>query len=112
MCDYRRLSAVGGCVVSVQRFSFHHCSTAIFICVLTIQKSKVYKIRDKKSNQMSIIYYRTEVMYSNHNNNIKYVDSNIKYICFKLIHYAINMDIVLFFMIFNDFDYMFISMYS
>ena len=50
-------------------------------------------------------------MYYNHNSNIKCVDSIIKYISFKLIHYAINLDVVLFFMIFTDFNYMFRSMY-
>ena len=36
---------------------------------------------------------------------------NIKCINFKSIHYAINLDVVSFFMIFSDFDYIFISMY-
>ena len=50
-------------------------------------------------------------MYSSHNNNIKYVGSTIKLIDFEFIHCAINLDVVLFFKVFNDFDYMFQSMY-
>ena len=38
--------------------------------------------------------------YSNHN-------SNIKYIGFETIHYAINFDVVLCSIIFSNFDYMF-----
>ena len=34
--------------------------------------------------------------------------STIKYIGFESIHYAINMDVVSLFMIFSDFDYMFL----
>ena len=50
-------------------------------------------------------------MYSSHNNNIKYVDLIIKYIGFKLFHYTINLNVVSSFMIFNDFDYIFLSIY-
>ena len=49
-------------------------------------------------------------MYSCHNNNIKYVGSIIKCIDFESIHYTINLDVVSFFMIFSDFDYMFLWM--
>ena len=50
-------------------------------------------------------------MYYSHNNNIKCACSIIKCIDFEFIHYASNLDIVLSFMIFRDFDYMFLSMY-
>ena len=50
-------------------------------------------------------------MYSSHNNNIKCVGSTIKYVGFESIHYVINLDIVSSFMVFNDFDSMFLSMY-
>ena len=50
-------------------------------------------------------------MYYSHNSNIKCVGSTIKYIGFESIHYAINLDDVLSFMVFSDFDYMFVSMY-
>ena len=45
-------------------------------------------------------------MYYSDNNNIKYIDSTIKFIEFELIHYVINAND---FMIFNDFDFMFLS---
>ena len=47
-------------------------------------------------------------MYYKHNNNIKYIDSIIKCIGFEPIHYT---DIVLSFIVFNDFDSLFISTY-
>ena len=50
MCGYRRFGAAGSYVVSVRRFDFHRRDAA-FICVLVIQKSKVYTIIDNKSNQ-------------------------------------------------------------
>ena len=43
-------------------------------------------------------------MYSSHNSNIKCVGSIIKNIGFEPIHYAINLDIVLSYMIFRDFN--------
>ena len=49
--------------------------------------------------------------YSSHNSNTKYVGSIINDISFELIHYAINLDIDLFFIIFSDFDFIFLSMY-
>ena len=51
-------------------------------------------------------------MYYNHNSNIKYIDSTIKYIGFESFYYAINLDVVLSFMVFSNFDFMFISIYS
>ena len=50
-------------------------------------------------------------MYYNHNSNIKCVDSTIKYIGFESIHYIINLNVVLSFIVFSDFDYMFLSMH-
>ena len=50
-------------------------------------------------------------MYSSHNNNIKCVDSTITYIGFESFHYAINLNVVLSFVVFNNFDFMFLSMY-
>ena len=47
--------------------------------------------------------------YSNHNNNIKYVNSIIKCIGFESIHYVINLDVVSFYMVFSNFDSMFLS---
>ena len=50
-------------------------------------------------------------MYSSHNSNIKYVDLIIKCIGFESFHYAINLKVVSSFMIFSDFNCMFLSMY-
>ena len=50
-------------------------------------------------------------MYYSHNNNIKYVSLIIKYIGFKPTLYIINLDIILSYMIFNDFHYMFLLIY-
>ena len=49
--------------------------------------------------------------YYSHHINIKYVSSIIKCIDFESIDFA-NLDVVSSFMVFNDFDYMFLSMYS
>ena len=48
-------------------------------------------------------------MYFSYNSNIKYVNSIINCICFESIHYTINLDVILFFIIFSDFDYMFLD---
>ena len=50
-------------------------------------------------------------MYPNHNSNIKCVCSTIRCIDFKSIHYAINLNVVSFSMMFSYFYYMFLSMY-
>ena len=50
-------------------------------------------------------------MYSIHNNNIKCLGSIIKCIGFELIHYVINLDVILSHMVFSDFDSMFLSIY-
>ena len=49
-------------------------------------------------------------MYSGYS-NIKCVGSTIQFINFESIYYVINMDVVSSFMVFSDFDYMFLSMY-
>ena len=48
-------------------------------------------------------------MYYSHNSNIKCIDLIIKYIDFESYHYAINLDVVSSFVVFSDFDYMFLS---
>ena len=50
-------------------------------------------------------------MYSSHNSNIKCLGSTIKCIGFEPNHCAINLNIVSFFMVFSNFDSMFLSMY-
>ena len=69
-------------------------------------------IGDQKKKSIFInILHKLNHMYSNHNSNIKYVDSIIQYIGFNSIHYTINLDVVPSFIVFSDFNYMFISMY-
>ena len=61
---------------------------------------------------MSSVYYKNmSQMYYSYNSNIKYVDLTIKYIDFESFHYVINLNVVSFFVVFGDFDYMFQSMY-
>ena len=55
--------------------------------------------------------YNLNNMYFSHNNNIICVDSTINCIGFEPIHYTVNLDVVSSPMIFNDFDFMFLSMY-
>ena len=47
-------------------------------------------------------------MYSNHNSNIKCVDSTIKCIDVESFYCVINLDVISSFMIFSDFDSMFL----
>ena len=51
-------------------------------------------------------------MYSSHNSNIKCVDLTTKCIGFESFHYAMNLDVVSSFVVFSDFNFMFLSMYS
>ena len=50
-------------------------------------------------------------MYFYHNSNIECVGSTIKYIYFKSIYYVINLNVILLFIIFSDFDSIFLYMY-
>ena len=50
-------------------------------------------------------------MYYNHNNNIKYIGSTIKCVGFEPIYYDINLNVVSSMLAFNDFDYIYVSMY-
>ena len=78
-----------------------------------IQTNTVYLIRDNKSKQwFSNIMQNFSNGNHNHNSNIKYVNSTIKCLGFKRIYYAINLDFVSSPIVFNNFDYMFLSMYN
>ena len=46
--------------------------------------------------------------YFSHNSNIEYVYLTIKFINFELINYVIDFDIVSLYIIFSDFDFMFL----
>ena len=50
-------------------------------------------------------------MYYSHNSNIKYLCSIIKYVSFEPIYYTINLYVISCSIVFNNFDYMFLSMY-
>ena len=71
--------------------------------------SKIYTIRDHKSNQWSSVCIITGVKFI----LIAIVITGLNYqmINFKSFYYAINLDVVSLFVGFNDFDYIFISMY-
>ena len=49
--------------------------------------------------------------YYSDNSNIKYENSIIKCIDFESFYYAINLNNVLFFVVFNKFDFIFLLMY-
>ena len=82
--------------------------------------SKIYSIRNKKSNQWSSICCKIEiiciivtiVIIKCVDSTIKCVDFElihytIKYVDFELIHYTINLNVISSFMVFSNFDYMF-----
>ena len=50
-------------------------------------------------------------MYFNHDSNNKYIGSTIKCISFGSINYDINLNIISYFMVFNDFNSIFLSIY-
>ena len=88
------------------RFSSLWCS--MYLC-LGIQTSKHQKQEIK--SMVDNILQKWNHMYSSYNNNIKCVGSTIKYIGFESIHYVINLGVISSFIVFNDFDYMFLSNY-
>ena len=71
----------------------------VMVQYLFVLTSKVCIIKDKKIKSMIVNMLKNQIhTYFSHNNNIKCVDSTIKYIDFKSIHYAINIDVVSSFM--------------
>ena len=71
-------------------------------------------IYDKRQEVKSMVVgqlHNWSQRYYGHNSNIKCVDSTIKCIVFESFHYAINLDVFSSFVVFNDFDFMFLSMY-
>ena len=55
--------------------------------------------------------YKWNHRYSSYNTNIKYIGSTIKYLNFERIHYAINLNVVSFSMVVNNFDFIVLLMY-
>ena len=81
------------------------------MCLDDLNEQNIYDQR--QVNQVNDRQYATywSQIYSSHNSNIKYINSTIKYIDFELFHYTINSNIVSFFVVFSNFDYIFISIY-
>ena len=55
--------------------------------------------------------YNYNHMYYSYNNNIICVDSTITCIDFESFYYVINLDVISSYIVFNDLDSMFLSMY-
>ena len=55
--------------------------------------------------------YNLNHEYFSNDSNIKCVSSIIKFIDFESIQYVINLDVVSSSMVFNDFDFMFLSIF-
>ena len=83
----------------------------IYLYLGDSDKQNIYDKRQEIKSMVINILQNLSYMYSSHNNNIKCVGSTIKRVGFESINYAINLDIVSSFMVFNDFDSMFLSMY-
>ena len=99
MYSYRYLDATSDCV---DNFVFVVAMQFIFV----FERFKQIKyIKLETINKISGCQYA--IKYSNYDSNIKHIDSTINCIGFELIHYTININVVLSFMIFSDFDYMF-----
>ena len=80
------------------------------MCLGDLDEQSIYGHRQEiKSIVVNMLQNWSHTYYS-YNSNIKYIGSTIKCINFKLIHYAIDLDVVSLFMVFNDFDSMFLSM--
>ena len=83
----------------------------VYLCLGDPNEQNIYDQRQKiKSIVVSMLKNLNE-RYCSHNSNIKYVDSIIKYIDFESFHYGFRLNVVLSFMVFNGFDFMFLSMY-
>ena len=87
-------------------------STLWFSVYLCLRGSDEYDQRQDFISIVANMLQNLSHMYYSHNSNIKFVNSSIKCVGFESIHYAINPDDdVSSFLVFNDFDYIFISMY-
>ena len=93
------------------RFCFSPSSYKVYLCVDDSDKQSIFNHRQQIESMVINMLQNWSHRYSNHNSNIKYLGSIIKYIGFKLIHYAINLDVVSSFMVFSEFDSIFLSIY-
>ena len=90
-------------------FSLSLCG--IYLCLDNSNKQSIYdRIQEIKSITVNMLQNLSH-RYSSYNRNIKCVGSTIKCMGFELIHYTINLDVVSSFMVFRDFDSMFLPTY-
>ena len=86
------------------KFRFPSSCCGVYLCLgNSDEQSKYEQIQKIKSMVVNILQNWSHINY-NHNSNIKCVG-------FKSIYYAINLNTVLSFMVFSNFDYLFQSMY-
>ena len=90
-------------------FWFSSLWCGVYLCLGNSDKQTIYDQRQEIKSMIINMVQNWNHMYFSHNSNIKYIGSTIK--CIESIRYAINLDVVSFFMIFSDFDFMFLSMY-
>ena len=83
----------------------------LFLCLGDSDKQSIYNQRREFKSIVVNMLQNWSNMYSNHSSNIKCVGTTIKYIDFESIHYTLNLDDVSSFIVYNDFDYMFLSIY-
>ena len=81
------------------------------MCFDNVDKQSIYDQRQKIKSIIINMLQKLSHKYSSHNSNIKCGNSTIKCRSFELIHYAINLDVVSSYIIFSNFDYMFLSIY-
>ena len=76
----------------------------VYLCLGDLNEQSIYDQRQEFKSIVIGMLQNLSQMYSSHNNNIKCIG-------FESFHYFINLNVVSSFMIFNGFDYMFLSMY-
>ena len=83
----------------------------IYLCEGDSNEQSIYNQLQENKSMIINMLHNWNNLYCNHNSNIKCVASTIKCIGFELIYYAVNLDIVSSFMVFSDFNYMFLPIY-
>ena len=83
----------------------------VYLCLVNSDEQSIYDQRQEIKLMVVNMLQNWNNRYSSNNSNIKYIGSTIKCIAFESIHYAINLDVVSSFVVFNDFDFMFLSIY-
>ena len=91
------------------RFLLSWCD--IYLCLDDSDEQNIYDQRQKIKLIIVNCCITVVICINSNYINIKYVGSTIKYFGFKSIHYTINLNVDSSFMVFSDFDSMFLSMY-